>query len=296
MPTPRRIAVIGLGKMGGGVARNLASSFDLTVFDLDPTAVERHVAAGAVAAASPADAVRDVDLVVSSLPMPADVVDLYTELAPLLDPEVVVMDTSTIDPDSAARVATLVGRDRFVACLLGKGPAQAEAGEVPLFVGGSDRTLDALAPVLAHIGAPVHRLGPVEAATSFKLVSNLIGMTNLAVLTEGYALCRRAGITDETFAAALADTGGWSSQAEIRLPWMFDDDIEPRFAVRLGLKDLTLAVDMAARWGVPIPVGEAGMSQLAATSAHGHADDDVGAVLRVVDPEPPDRSGSDRLD
>ncbi|MEO1064542.1 MAG: NAD(P)-dependent oxidoreductase [Actinomycetota bacterium] len=283
MQVPRRIAVIGLGRMGGGLARNLTDDFDVVVFDLDPAAIDRCVAAGATAATGAVEAASGADLVVSSLPMPHHVIELHTELVPHLGDEAIVMDTSTIDPESAARVAELVGRERFVACLLGKGPAQAEAGEVPLFVGGPDAAIEALGPVFERIGAEVHRLGTVEAATAFKLVSNLVGMTNLAVLAEGYALCRRAGVDDEAFRAALADTGGWSFQADVRLPWMIDGDFDPRFAVRLGLKDLALTIAMASRWGLAAPVGAAGMSQLAAAVADGHGDEDVDAVLKVVD-------------
>lgn len=286
MQTPQRIAVIGLGRMGGGLARNLARdpSFDVVVSDLDRAAVERCVVAGAVAAASAVDAVDGADLVVTSLPLPAHVRAVHREIAPHLAAGAIVMDTSTIDPQTATELAELIGRDRFVACLLGKGPAQAETGDVPLFVGGHDVAVDALASVFDCIGASVHRLGSVEAATAFKLVSNLIGMTNLAVLAEGYTLCRRAGVDDEAFAAALADTGGWSYQADVRLPWMMADDFAPRFSVALGLKDLSLALGMASHWGLAAPVGAAGMSQLASAAAHGHGDDDVDAVLKVVDP------------
>ncbi len=288
MKPPERIAVIGLGKMGGGLARNLAARFDVTVFDLDPAAVERCVAAGATAAGSVGAAADGVDLVVSSLPMPAHVVALYEELAPQLGGSghgpTIVMDTSTIDPDTASKVADVVGRNRYVACLLGKGPAQAETGDVPLFVGGPEDALDALAAVFDCIGAEVHRLGTVEAATAFKLVSNLIGMTNLAVLAEGYALCRRAGVDDDVFAAALADTGGWSYQAEVRLPWMMAADFEPRFSVALARKDLTLAIEMAAARDVTTPVGAAGLSQLAAAADQGYGDRDVTSLLRIVDP------------
>lgn len=286
MHSPNRIAVIGLGRMGGGLARNLARhpDFDVVVFDLDPAAIDRCVEAGATAAPNAVATVAGAELVVTSLPLPDHVRSVYDELSPSLAPTAIVMDTSTTDPQTAAHVAERVGRDRFVACLLGKGPAQAESGDVPLFVGGPDAALDALDAVFACIGATVHRLGTVEAATAFKLVSNLIGMTNLAVLAEGYTLCRRAGVDDAAFAAALADTGGWSYQAEVRLPWMMVDDFAPRFSVALGLKDLALTLGMAARWGLAAPVGAAGMSQLASAAAHGHAEDDVDAVLKVVDP------------
>jgi 3-hydroxyisobutyrate dehydrogenase len=285
-PTVRRILVVGVGRMGGGLARNLArhGSFDVTVFDRSEAAVARCVEAGAAAAASVTEAAGDVDLVVSSLPMPADVVELVDEIAPHLQPDALVMDTSTIDPTTASRVATVVGERRFVSCLLGKGPAQAESGDVPLFVGGHDAALEALAPVFECIGERVHRLGSVEAATAFKLVSNLVGMANLAVLAEGYALCRDAGVDDADFTDALRDTGAWSYQAEVRLPWMIDDDFDARFPVTLALKDLALAVDMAARRRIPTPVGAAAMSQLAAAAAHGLGDLDAAAVLRLVAP------------
>ena len=175
-------------------------------------------------------------------------------------------------------------RVESVACLLGKGPAQAESGDVPLFVGGPDEALDALGDVFGVIGAGVHRMGGVEAAAAFKLVSNLIGMTNLAVLAEGYLLCRRAGVDDATFTAALADTGGWSYQADLRLPWMMAGDFASRFPMELGLKDVRLAVDMAGQWAVPAPVGAATMTQLAAAVAQGYGGEDVDAVVKVVDP------------
>jgi 3-hydroxyisobutyrate dehydrogenase len=284
--TLRRIAVIGLGKMGGGVARNLARhpDFDVHVFDVAADAVAHCVDVGATAAAHMVAAVTGADLVITSLPMPADVLDVYTELAPHLAERAIVMDTSTVDPDTARAVADIVGEARFVACLLGKGPAQAESGELPLFVGGPTAALDLLEPVFACIGNTVHRMGSVEAATAFKLVSNLIGMTNLAVLAEGYALCRRAGVTSSAFIESLADTGAWSYQAEVRLPWMIADDFAPRFPVALGLKDLYLTLEMAAKWGLAAPVGAAGMSQLASAVAHGHGASDVNAILEVVDP------------
>lgn len=287
MQIPNRIAVIGLGRMGGGLARNLARhpDFDVVVFDLDPAAMERCVEAGAATASSAVEAVHGADLVVSSLPLPAHVRAVHAEIAPHLDLDAIVMDTSTVDPQTATDVAELVGGHRFVACLLGKGPAQAESGDVPLFVGGPDDALDALSTVFDCIGAGVHRLGSAEAATAFKLVSNLIGMTNLAVLAEGYTLCRRAGVADAAFEAALADTGGWSYQAEVRLPWMMADDYAARFSVALGLKDLALTLGMAAQWGLAAPVGAAGMSQLASAAAHGYVADDVNAVLKVVDPD-----------
>lgn len=283
----RTIAVIGVGKMGGGIARNLAKAgLTVQVFDLSADAVQACVADGARAAESAIACVEGADLVITSLPMPNHVRDAYTELAPLLASGTICMDVSTIDPVTARELADdLTARElRFIACPLGKGPAQAAAGELPLFVGGDAATLDELAEVFSIIGDQVYRLGTVEAACTFKLVSNLIGMTNLAVLAEGYLLCHRAGVDDEAFANALADTGGWSYQAQLRLPWMMQGDFAPRFPMTLGLKDVRLAVDIAAQWGLAVPVGAAGMSQLAAAVANGYQGEDVNAMLKLLDP------------
>ncbi|MFT3877683.1 MAG: NAD(P)-dependent oxidoreductase [Propioniciclava sp.] len=288
MNTVRTIGIIGVGKMGGGLARNLARDprFEVTVHDLSAQAVEACTAVGASAAASAQDAASGRALVITSLPMPAHVTATWAAIADSLAPGALCMDVSTIDPTTARAVADALAAQGhpFVACLLGKGPAQAEAGEVPLFVGGDPEALDALGEVFAVIGDGVHRLGSVEAATAFKLVSNLIGMANLAVLAEGYELCRRAGVSAEGFVAALADTGGSSYQSMLRLPWMIEGDFAPRFPVALGLKDVRLAVDMAGQWGIGVPVGAAAMTQLASAVAHGWGGDDVNAVLKVVRP------------
>jgi glycine/D-amino acid oxidase-like deaminating enzyme len=110
-PSIRRILVVGVGRMGGGLARNLArhGSFEVTVFDRSEEAVARCVEAGATAATSVVDAAGDADPVVPSLPMPADVVGLVEEVVPHLQPHALVMDTSTIDPATAGRATqTLV--------------------------------------------------------------------------------------------------------------------------------------------------------------------------------------------
>ncbi|MEP7370558.1 MAG: NAD-binding protein [Dermatophilaceae bacterium] len=104
----------------------------------------------------------------------------------------------------------------------------------------------------------MHYLGTVEAATTFKIVSNMIGMANLAVLAEGYALSRRCGVGDDAFVDALRDTGAWSSPADLRMPPMITGDFDTRFAVDLAMKDVRLAVEVAARRGLPVPLGAAG--------------------------------------
>jgi len=284
----KTIAVIGAGRMGGGIAKNLArdGSFSVSVFDASPVAVQACVAAGAREAKSVADAVADADLVITSLPTPEIVTAVCHEAVTAGPKDAIWMDVSTIDPGTAAQLEGFIeaaGR-HFVACPLGKGPAQAEAGTLPLFVGGRQELLEALGPVFDCVGDGVHYLGSVEAATSFKIVSNMIGMTNLAVLAEGTALCRACGVPDDAFADALQDTGGWSYQAQLRLPWMVAGDFDNRFGVDLAIKDVRLAVDVASRRGVPVPLGGAALMQLVSAHSRQWGGQDVDAIYKLVDP------------
>jgi len=232
------ITCIGVGAMGGAVARHLASGhFAVTAFDPSSDAVERCVAAGAVAAGSLAAGVASADLVLTSLPTPDLVVSTVDEVLEACSGPTVVMDISTIDPQTARE----------------------------------------------WMGEKTYRFASVEAATTFKLVSNLVGMTNVAVLAEGLAIAARAGIDPGDFAAALADTGAASFQSELRLPWMIDRDWASRFGVDLAAKDVRLAVASAAVWKIPTPVGSAALGQLMASALQGWGGEDVVAIAKLVD-------------
>jgi 3-hydroxyisobutyrate dehydrogenase len=297
--TDRKVGFIGAGRMGGAVARRLATGgFGVRVFDPDATAVDRCVRAGATAASSAVDAAAGADVVLTSLPLPEDVLATWQDLATRLGSGTIGVDLSTIDPDTARAVTDLLAGHgvHFVSCTLGKTPMAAESGEIPLFVGGPPDAVGALRPLLARIGEKVYDFATPEAATMFKLISNMVGMTHVAVLAEAYVLARRAGIAQEMFAAALDDTGARSFQSDVRLPWLIAGDYAARFGVRLAAKDVRLAVDAAARWGVPTPVAAQGLAQLVAAIAHGHGDQDAIAVAKVIDPSgalvPHDAEGS----
>ncbi|MFF5988024.1 NAD(P)-dependent oxidoreductase [Prauserella flavalba] len=283
-----KLGFIGAGKMGGAVARRLATGgFEVHVHDLDPAAVQRCVDAGAVAAGSASAAVKDAEVVFTSLPMPEHVLTTWTRLAPELAEGASAVDVSTIDPGTVEQAAAAVGEygHPFVTCALGKTPAAAENGAIPLFVGGPGEAVSALRPLFERIGETTHEFESAGAAAMFKLISNLIGMTNVAVLAEGYVLARAAGITPEQFSAALADTGASSFQSQVRLPWLVAGDFEARFGVELAAKDVRLALDAGARQGIASPVAAQGLAQLLSAIAHGHGGEDAVAVAKVLDPQ-----------
>jgi len=290
----RQIGFVGLGAMGGAVVKRLASGpWTVKAFDLSETAVATAVTHGAVAAATAADVFKASDVVVTCLPTPEIVERFWQEHLGDLSAGAYAVDLSTIDPATSRRVCDGVEATKaagFVACTLGKTPALAAQGEIPVFVGGKPEALAALTPVFEHMSNAVFDMNSVEGATMFKLISNLVGMTNLAVLAEGLLLSSAMGIDPKTFSAALQTTGGWSSQAVIRLDWMIDQDFAPRFAVDLAAKDLRLSVDAAARGGVATPVSAAALSVFSLAHAAGKGGLDAAAIIAAL---APDRSAAE---
>ncbi|MBB3664198.1 MULTISPECIES: NAD(P)-dependent oxidoreductase [Prauserella salsuginis group] len=282
-----RIAFIGAGNMGGAVARRLATGgYDVRVADTSPSAVERCTAVGAEAAESAAAAAKDADVVFTSLPTPEVVTEVWREVAPHLSGTAIAVDVSTIDPATADQLETMLAEHghAFVHCALGKTPAAAEQGAIPLFAGGSGAAITTLAPVFDRMGERTYDFGSPSAAAVFKLISNMIGMTNVAVLSEGFTLAEKAGIDPELFASALDDTGAYSFQSQVRLPWMIAGDDTARFSTALAAKDLRLAVDAAGRLGIPTPVSAQTLAQLLSTVVHGYGDRDVVAMRSLLTP------------
>lgn len=280
-----KIAFIGVGNMGGAVARRLASGgYTVRVYDPDANAMRRCEASGAQPSDSLEEAVQGAEVVLTSLPTTALVLSTVEAVVAVVPAGTTVVDVSTIDPLTAREASDVCdgARMRFVACALGKTPEHAERGSIPLFVGGDGGAVDELHDLWQRIGEHTYRFDDVEGATTFKLVSNFIGMTNVAVLAEGLALARRAGIDDEMFTTALADTGAASFQSQLRLPWMLTGDWAARFGVDLAAKDVGLAVESADAWKLPVPVGAAALGQLRAASDRGLGGQDVVALAKLV--------------
>lgn len=281
------IGFVGLGKMGGGLAHNLLRNHhELFVYDVRPAVVDQFVGWGARKADSLAMLAESASVIFTSLPMPGDVVHVVLEeMVPHMAPHTTVIDVSTIDPATARLVSDGLyeAGHHFLACPLGKGPAQAEEGTEPIFAGGNLEVFARLKPLLEQIGDPVHYLGDVEQSTAFKLISNHIGMTNMAVLAEGLAIGTRAGIPMDKLVPLLADTGAQSHQLKLRGPWVIEGDYAPRFAIDLTTKDVRLAVAMAENLGVQAPLGQLSLSLFQEAQAKGWGQEDTGAIYKLFE-------------
>jgi len=280
---------IGVGLMGGGLARNLIrAGKEVLVFDLNPEAIQRTVQVGSTGrAAGRVEDLAGVDVLFTSLPRPQDLKEVMLGeegLLGRLKAGSTYLDVSTIDPGTARTLfeaAQAKGVD-FLACPLGKTPAQAEKAEEPIFVGGQRPVFERLKPVLEIVGSPVYYLGQVEASCALKLISNLIGMTNLAVLAEGLRLGQKAGLELDFLLELLSDTGARSFQMDVRGPWIAKGDFANRFGVDLALKDVGLGCQMADEWGNEARTMKVALEYLQRASQAGLGKEDCNAIYKVI--------------
>ena len=283
------IGFVGVGLMGGPLARNLIrAGKEVLVFDLSKEAVQRTLDAGTTGKAAGAlEELSGCELVFTSLPMPHHVESVMLGedgLLAKMKSDAVHIELSTIDPQtslkcSEAAAAKGIG---FLQCTLGKTPAHAEKAEEPLFIGGDKALYEQLADIWPIIGSPSYYMGGVEASCAVKLISNMVGMANLAVLAEGMRAGEKAGIEKKVLVELLQDTGARSFQMDVRGPWIAEGDFNNRFGLDLALKDVRLGCEMARAWGLDLKTMEAVLELYKHASSAGHGKEDCNAVFKVV--------------
>lgn len=276
------VGVIGLGAMGGAVARRLGrQGFEVHVADRDPAAVQR--ATGWGAQASDVDAVFDLDQVVTSLPDDDVVLAVCTEDRLARLGRGLLIELSTILPETIRQIAArgAAAGTRLLDCPVSGGPDEAGDGTLVLFVGGEDSDITRARPVLDAIGSVQH-VGGIGDGKALKLVNNAMGMGNMVVAAEAFVLGQRLGLDPKLMYEVLSRSGGASYHFAKRGPYILDDDFAPRFAVRLCEKDLRLALASAGS-DYPMPVASLMRETYARAMAAGLADDDEAAVIKLFD-------------
>ncbi len=282
------IGFIGLGNMGAPIARNLIrAGCRVLVYSRS-----QHKAEAVLEAGTTGSRVRDFmdfapcEVLFTCLALPEHVRQAVLGEGgayAVLHPGTVHVELSTIDPATAHELAEAAAKRgiTYVQCTLGKTPAHAERAEEPLFIGGNPEAVERLKPLFSLIGIPQY-VGTIDAACAVKLISNLIGMGNLAILAAGLRIGEQAGLAPETMLPLLADTGARSFQMDVRGPWIASQDFAPRFGLDLALKDVRLGCEMAAAWDCSSPLLEAVLSLFRQASSEGFGAEDCAAVYKSL--------------
>ncbi|MFZ5945932.1 MAG: NAD(P)-dependent oxidoreductase [Bacillota bacterium] len=284
-----KIGFVGLGQMGGGLARNLIrANKDVLVYDLNQEAIEKTLKAGTSGkAATDLQELSAVDVLFTSLPLPKHLeqVMLGEEgLLSLMKSGATYIDVSTIDPKTARKLSDAAEEKNinFLQCPLGLTPAHAEEGTLPIYVGGKKAVYEKMKDILGIIGGNVIYMGEVEASAAFKIISNLIGMTNLAVLSEGMRIGEKAGIDKQLLIELLLETGASSFQMKVRGPRIANNDFENKFGLDLALKDIRLGMEMAHQWDNIPKTMEVAFEYYKNASENGYGKEDCNAVYKII--------------
>jgi len=261
-----KIAFIGLGHMGGGMAPNLAKAgHEVRAFDLVPEAVQHAAEGGCTPAASAAEAVRDADVVITMLPAARHVRAVFhDDVAPNAKPGALLIDCSTIDVQSAREIGEEMkakGFD-FVDAPVSGGIAAAAAGTLALMVGGTDEQFERAKPFLEPMAKAVIHAGELGAGQAAKICNNMILGATMAATVEGFTLAKKLGLDLQTFFDISSKASGqsWSMTSYCPVPGVgpetpADHDYEGGFAAALMLKDLKLAEEAAQQVGAYTPMG-----------------------------------------
>lgn len=288
-----KIAFIGLGNMGGGMAANLVKAgHDVHAFDLSADALAKAVDHGCTAFTAISDAVAGVDAVVTMLPNGAIVKAVYTDDVIGKAPSAALfLDCSTIDLDTAREVAALAqsaGHDMVDAPVSG-GIAAANGGTLTFMVGGTDAAFARAQTVLEPMSKAVIHAGAIGSGQVAKMCNNMLLATHMIGTCEALALAGKAGLDPQKFFEISSKSTGycWSLNDYTPAPGVganspADNDYAGGFASALMLKDLRLAMAGAQTAGASVPMGEHAMKIYEAFVEAGNGAKDFGAIFTTL--------------
>ncbi len=289
-----KIAFIGLGHMGGGMAPNLAKAgHEVRAFDLVAEAVQHATEGGCSAAASAAEAVKDADVVITMLPASKHVRAVFNDdVAPNAKPGTLLIDCSTIDVASARELgeAMTAAGFEFVDAPVSGGIAAAAGGSLTFMVGGSDAAFARAQPFLEPMAKAVIHAGDLGAGQAAKICNNMILGATMAATCEGFAMAKKLGLNLQTFFDISSKASGqsWSMTSYCPVPGVgpetpADHDYEGGFAAALMLKDLKLAMDAAKAVNAYTPMGGGAEELFQRFVDRGGGNKDFSGIIKMID-------------
>ena len=287
-----KIAFIGLGNMGGPMAANLAAAgLAVAGFDLSAASCAAVAAKGVAIAASAAEAARGADVVVTMLPAGKHVLAVWAELAGVIAPGALVIDSSTIDVESARKAHALLAEKGALTldAPVSGGTGGATAATLTFMVGGSEAAFAAGQPVLSKMGKRIVHCGGEGAGQAAKICNNMILGISMAGVAEAFVLAERLGLSHQALFDVASTSSGqcWSLTSYCPVPGPVpaspaNRDYVPGFAAALMLKDLKLSQEAALASGAATPMGAQAAQLYALFEKLGHGAEDFSGIIRML--------------
>jgi len=281
-----RVGVIGLGLMGRPMAERLLSAgHEVVVHNRSRGAIDALARQGARPAASPAEVARAVDVVITMLPDPATVEavvlggDGVADAAPA---ETLLIDMSTSSPALAVRIQARHAAS--VDAPVSGGVTGTRDGTLSIMVGGEEAAVERARPVMRALGSRITHVGPPGAGQIVKAANQLVVALNIQAVAEALSLAREAGVDPAVVREALRGGFADSRVLDEHGARMLAGDFEPGASLAMHLKDLRIALELAARHGVTLPAAEQVAAQVMALVDGGAGERDHSALLLAYEP------------
>ena len=287
-----RIGFVGLGNMGGPMARNLArAGHAVADSDILPELVARCAEAGAIPATSAAEATRGAELVITMLPAGQHVREAFLGqggMAAASPPGAILVDCSTIDVATAREVAERCGR-AFLDAPVSGGVMGAEAATLTFMVGGPEEAFRAAEPVLRQMGRAAIHCGGAGAGQAAKACNNMVLAATMIATAEAFVLAEKLGLSHQALFEVMSKSSGqsWSLTTYCPVPGPVpaspaNRDYAPGFAATLMVKDLGLAQQAAAETGAATPMGAQALALYRSFVEQGGGGTDFSGIVAML--------------
>lgn len=289
MSRQTKIAVIGLGSMGLGMARSaLKAGHQVRGFDVNPKALEALEAQGGIAASTPADAASGADIsviVVVNAAQTEAVLFGDDGIVSAMSPGSVIVSCATISP---AEAKSFAARTEAAGLLYLDGPIsggsiKASSGELTVMASGSAQAFEAARPALEAMATTVHELGSEPGVgSSFKIVNQSLAGVHIAAACEAITFAKSLDLDISRVFDVITKSAGNSWMFENRIPHVLAGDYTPHSAVSIFTKDLGIVTDIGRHQKFPLPITAAALQLFIMTEAAGMGRDDDSSVARLL--------------
>jgi 3-hydroxyisobutyrate dehydrogenase-like beta-hydroxyacid dehydrogenase len=279
-----RVAFVGLGIMGGPMARNLREAgFELSVYTRTREKAERFAAEhGARAAATPAEAAEGAEAFITMVPDAPQVEEVLfgdAGAAAALPDGALVVDMSTTSPTSSRAIAERLSPRDFVEAPVSGSKPKAEDGTLTIFAGGEPAAFERARPLFDAMGELIVLVGPLGHGQMAKLLTNTMGAVHAAVLAEAIRTAKAAGLDEDAFLKVAAGSAGASGVLNLKGRPMFEERWEPvLFKLEHMLKDVRHTIEEARALGIELQLPTLAEGFYARAADAGHAEEDFAAI------------------
>ena len=283
------VGVIGLGIMGGAIAKNLATAgWRVLGYDIDAARIAEAKAAGVDTVASAAAVAAAAETIITSLPAPAALDLTVQAIAAAKVKRRVIAECSTfsLEDKTRAEAALRSAGHVLLDCPLSGTGAQARTKDLVIYASGDKASIAALQPLFADFSRQAYDLGAFGNGSKMKFVANLLVAIHNVASAEAFVLGMKAGLDPRHIYDLIKNGAGNSRVFELRGPFMAQDRYDgDNVTMKVGMwqKDMSVIGDFARKAGVPTPLFSATEPIYAAAMSTGHAGDDTASVCAVLE-------------